>query len=220
MTADISPEERLLDVIQKEKNSTLPGRQKITLNPQGLKRLFLGLISKRKTLPQGGDKEAQPRAFLSTRLERADLKLVNKTLGIVLSVIIAALIFSALNKKAVPLKLSSAVSGTSFQPVKPKPLEDYLPLKSYIDEVKKRDVFHPYSGGAAGIAGSNLAVKDLGLAGTYQGQDQRLEAMIEDKSAKKTYFLKEGDEIKGFKVKSILKDRVILQYGDQEIEIM
>ena len=86
--------------------------------------------------------------------------------------------------------------------------------------MKKRDVFHPYSGGAAGIAGSNLAVKDLGLAGTYQGQDQRLEAMIEDKSAKKTYFLKEGDEIKGFKVKSILKDRVILQYGDQEIEIM
>jgi type II secretory pathway component PulC len=44
--------------------------------------------------------------------------------------------------------------------------------------------------------------------------------MIEDKAAKKTYFLKTGDEIKGMKVKAILKDRVILQYGEEEMELM
>ena len=33
-------------------------------------------------------------------------------------------------------------------------------------------------------------------------------------------FLKEGDEIKGYKVKSILKDKVILQQGDEEIELL
>jgi len=44
--------------------------------------------------------------------------------------------------------------------------------------------------------------------------------MIEDKAAKKTYFLKQGDKIKGVVVKNIFKDKVVLEYGSETIEFL
>jgi len=221
MTArDISPEERLFNVIQKGKNSSLAGRKKITLNPQGLKRLFLGLILKRRAPVYGSGRESEPSVFLSVKLEHIDLKLISKTLGIILLGLIAALIYSTFNKKAIPLKMLSFVSGSTFQTIRPKPAEDYQPLGSYIEEVKKRDLFHPAATAAGTFFKANLSsmTKDLSLSGIYQGQHP--EVIIEDKTSKKVYFLKQGDEIKGMKIKSILKDRVILQYGEEEIEFL
>jgi len=220
MAKEISPEERLFNVIQKEKTSSSAGRKKITLNPQGLKRFFLGLILRPRTHLQGSDKESEPSVFLSVKLEHIDLKLINKTLGIILFGIIAALIYSALNKKVIPLKRLSIVSGSAFQEIGLKLAQDYQPLGSYIEEVKKRDLFHPASTAAGTFSKTSLSsmTKDLSLSGIYQGQHP--EVIIEDKAAKKVYFLKQGDEIKGMKVKSILNDRVILQSGEEEIELL
>jgi type II secretory pathway component PulC len=43
--------------------------------------------------------------------------------------------------------------------------------------------------------------------------------MIEDKKASNTYFLKTGDTINKMKIEEILKDRVILNYAGQRIEL-
>jgi type II secretory pathway component PulC len=122
-----------------------------------------------------------------------------------------------LGSKPSLLKITSAPS-TGFIGIQSK-IEDYKPLKVYIEEVKKRDIFRPVQ--AAGtVAKFSLQglTKDLVLSGIYQGKYP--EAIIEDKTTKKVYFLKEGDEVKGLKVKSILKDRVILQYGEEEVELL
>ncbi len=219
MAKEISPEERLFNVIQKEKNSSLVDRKKITLKPQGLKRFFLGLILKSRTHLQGSDRDSEPNVFLSVKLEHIDLEFINKTLCIILFVLIAVLIYSALNKKMIPLKMLSIVSGSAFQAIRSKSLEDYQPLRSYIEEVKKRDLFHPATAAGAFLKASLSGMtKDLSLSGIYQGQYP--EVIIEDKATKKVYFLKQGDEIKGMKVKSILNDRVILQYGEEEFELL
>ena len=46
------------------------------------------------------------------------------------------------------------------------------------------------------------------------------EVIIEDKAEKKTYFLKEGENIKEIKVKSIRQDRVILESDGVDWELM
>ena len=45
------------------------------------------------------------------------------------------------------------------------------------------------------------------------------DAIIEDEKAKKTYFVKTGHEIKGIRVEAIYRDKVILHYRSQEVEL-
>ncbi len=154
-------------------------------------------------------------------LESIDFKFVNRILAMFLSVLVI-LALSYLIKRGDNLsQLTAAFSANQPQTERPKPVEDFKPLSFYSDEVKKRDIFHSASRsgvGAAGAYGPKDLIKDFSLAGIYQ--DDHPEVMIEDKATKKTYFLKQGDEIKGIKVKAILKDRVILLYDGQEFELL
>jgi len=43
--------------------------------------------------------------------------------------------------------------------------------------------------------------------------------IIEDTQAKRAYFLKRGQMINDFEVKAIFKDKVILSYQGEEIEL-
>jgi len=43
--------------------------------------------------------------------------------------------------------------------------------------------------------------------------------MIEDKTEKKTYFLKKGDKIKEFEIEDILENKVILNFKGKKIEL-
>ena len=46
------------------------------------------------------------------------------------------------------------------------------------------------------------------------------QAIIEDSQDAKTYLLNRGSKIKGARVKDILKDRVILSYDGQQVELI
>ena len=50
-------------------------------------------------------------------------------------------------------------------------------------------------------------------------RDKEPVAMIEEQGVLQTHVLKTGDAIGVFTVKAILKDRVVLQYGSQELEL-
>lgn len=99
-----------------------------------------------------------------------------------------------------------------------------MPAGEYVKMSKQRDIFSREQNAAV----KNTAVADkpdiariktdLQLVGIYFSE--KPEVIIEDKSEKKTYFLKEGGNIKGIKVKSILQDRVILESGGLEWELM
>jgi hypothetical protein len=45
------------------------------------------------------------------------------------------------------------------------------------------------------------------------------DAMIEDTTAQKTYFMKRGQELDGVKIQAIFKDKVVLNYMNREIEL-
>lgn len=59
--------------------------------------------------------------------------------------------------------------------------------------------------------------KGLKLVGISWSQDP--DAIIEDEGSQKTYFVKTGSNINEVKVQAIHKDRVILHYGSDEVEL-
>lgn len=81
------------------------------------------------------------------------------------------------------------------------------------DELFKRAHLFNYSGKKVKGPG----VKAFVLLGVSLG-DKRL-AMIKDAQDNKEYYCKEGDSIGVFKVKQILKDKVILESGEKTLEI-
>lgn len=60
-------------------------------------------------------------------------------------------------------------------------------------------------------------VKDFKLVGISWSNDP--DAIIEDEKAKKTYFVKTGHKINDISVQAIYRDKVILHYLSQEVEL-
>lgn len=214
---NISPEERLFKVIQETKKPASGGAR--SLRATKWRSNLKNWIASRLTV--FGAHNANKEIVLPIKLHEVDLKKVNRALWLILAFLILLTAYYAFKRPNLS-KITGAVFESSYQAKGSKPIDTFKPLAFYAEQVRKRDIFHPVTSGIKGIAGSGLQAltKDLGLAGIYQPVGNPSEAMIEDKSAKKTYFLKTGDEIKGMKVKAILKDRVILQYGEEEMELM
>jgi len=232
---NISPEERLFKVIQENKDSPRPsmeGRDSPPKNaggeadkiekpaaPGGIKHFFAGI-----TGGKSGEALAGGGAFggLSVKLQNVDPKTVNKALIVVLTALIILVVYYAVNKRYNIEKITGATLEIPTQNFRAQAIEDFKPAQFYIEEVKKRDIFHPPGEKKIAVESAKPTLKemtkDFSLAGIYNGAYP--EAMVEDKAAKKTYFLREGDEVKGIKVKSILKDKVILRYGEEEVEIL
>lgn len=224
MAENISPEERLFKVIQETKkpaDQSQIRRDKLPLNLKRLKQVLGSFILKFKPRGQVNKPMAAASIALPIKLHDIDLKKVNRALWVILILLVLLTAYYVLKRPNLS-KVTGAVLDGGYQARSAKPIETFKPPAFYAEQARKRDVFHPVTSAIKGIAGSGLQAltKDLGLAGIYQPVGKPSEAMIEDKAAKKTYFLKEGDEIKGMKVKSILKDRVILQYGEEEMELM
>jgi type II secretory pathway component PulC len=90
--------------------------------------------------------------------------------------------------------------------------------------VKRRNAFSPASlaeseEGLSGDQRLHKLAEDLTLVGISWNQEQPL-AMIEDKQEQKTYFLRQGESIGEFQIKQILKNKVILNFEGQDLELM
>jgi len=207
MPENISPEERLFNVIQDNKNA--PAKKNLSAGQNKF------------DLKGAQDYLNKNLIALKINLQAIDLKAANKILAIVLVIFGAGVIYFTLKSKPNIAALGGAINKTSVIGFTGKVVEEFKPVGAYLEDVKKRDIFKPAprtSGGFASAGGLKDLVKDLNLSGIFEGEYP--EVIIEDKTAKKSYFLKEGQEIRGMKIKSILKDRVILQYGDEEIELI
>lgn len=98
------------------------------------------------------------------------------------------------------------------------------PVEQYLTSLTGRSLFQPTTmeaapkeppPGAEDIAGT---LNNLKLVGIAWGATP--EAMIREVQQGRTFFLKEGEKIKGVSVKQILKDRVVLEYNGQTKEFM
>ena len=211
MADKISPEERLFKVIREGRKS-----------PSGRVRRFFANLKAGALVRQGSEKAAS--TALPIKFQEIDLKVINK---IFMNILVISIIFGTyymVSKRPSAAKIADVISGIKLQAIKRRSIETFKPLYFYTDEVKKRDIFRPVVKDIEEIKVKitkpklQELAKDLTLVGIYIGRYP--EVMIEVKTEEKTYFLKQGDEIKGMKIKEILKDRVILEYQGEEIELI
>ena len=95
----------------------------------------------------------------------------------------------------------------------------------YLEKARARDIFKmgltsvADAGQVAKASISEVAVlgQNLELVGISWSEDP--DVIIEDTKLKKAYFLKRGQMVNDFEVKAIFKDKVILSYQGQEIEL-
>jgi len=96
------------------------------------------------------------------------------------------------------------------------------PFSFYQEALKKRDIFKMGERVAVGgpelisskAAQASESLKLVGISWSVQP-----DAMIEDSKAGKTYFVKKGAMVGDFRVEGIYKDKVVLQYGLESIEL-
>jgi type II secretory pathway component PulC len=131
----------------------------------------------------------------------------------------------------VNLKRIPALEIKSPEGIKPLSFRENSVLKKvvsyYLEKVRERDIFK--IGGkrtAASIESKEVktptsriieATENLKLVGISWSSDP--DAMIEDAKAVRTFFVKVGQMIGEVKVQAIFKDRVILRYSGEEIDL-
>ncbi len=97
-------------------------------------------------------------------------------------------------------------------------------VSHYLDRIRQRDIFKmgpkKVSNDAVPAAPNSKiveATQNLKLVGISWSKDP--DAMIEDTRALKTFFVKRGQMIGQVRVEAIFKDKVILKYDTEEIEL-
>ena len=210
-----TPEEQLLDLIEKggegPETAQFKRKRRFRLSFSGLRLFFergIGQLFHR----------------LKAGLKEPNLKVLNKVF-LVISIIILAcsvvdFVFGRPNIEGIyerikPIKAMQAEAALVQ--------EETRPFLHYLEMVRRRNIFGPIELKPKAEPEDKKKtlqdlVKDLSLVGISWEEEPI--AMIEDKSANKTYFLKTGDLINKFKVDEILKDKVILRLGEETIDLM
>jgi type II secretory pathway component PulC len=229
----VSPEERLFKVIQEGKKSPsgieVSKKKKIKIDLRGIKQFFTNL--KPRPVAKEKPKEAGAPLALPIKLQEIDPKAINKVLIVILSLLTVLVIHSAINKRPNIAKITDAVSKIKFQALKKKAIESFKPVALYLEEVRKRDIFRPVPQAQQKVAiiapkakkaqaKLKEMAKDLKLVGISWGKSPK--AMIRSQKEQNTYFLRQGQMIgtTGIEVKTIFKDKVIISYQGEEMELL
>lgn len=157
-------------------------------------------------------------------IDEPNLKAWNKVLAVAAVILFVYLTadftLRRLDLKQFTKKVSTG-KGRSFQQ---DVAAEVRPFLYYLEMVQRRDIFSPVKLMSAedpqkeAMKILSAMIKDLKLVGISWGKDP--EVIIEDTKANKTYFLKAGDTINKFKIDVILKDKVILEYEGQKMDLM
>ena len=216
----LTPEEQLLNLIEKEEEIKAPTlrRKRFSLfRLFNLKRLWSFVpFSKRILRTQ--------LLRMKSGLKEPNLKVFNKALTSISAILFVYLItdftfrrpdIGQFDKRPIE------VSGPRFKEIPAGEARSFL---YYLEMVQRRNIFtvlklqtaETHQEEAKKVL--NTLIQDLVLVGISWGEDPQV--MIEDKKEKKTYFLKTGDMINKLRIDNILKDKVILTYENQKIELM
>lgn len=152
------------------------------------------------------------------------IEVINRSLALVLVLLLGGFVYFVVLGRPDIEKTVSHFPPPAVRSLKPGNHEAFMTSGEYVKMSKKRDIFN--SEQLAAVKGSTNTWKpdvpqnktDLRLVGIYFNETAP-EVIIEDQAEKKTYFLKEGDNIKGIKVKSIRRDSVILESNGSDWEL-
>ena len=184
-------------------------------------------------------------SWLSGRLapREVNLDLINRGLIVLLAALVVALALNTQRPRSDPMDLFREAQSASSQPKGEQPLTALRPVDDYLREVEQRDLFNPVAPPVAPperkpaeakaetvkapaptkppepspLQVLRERVKNLKLVGISWGPSPV--AMIEDTATRETTFVKEHESINQVRVKAILKDRVVLSYGNAEFDL-
>jgi hypothetical protein len=216
----ITPEKELLKLIEEKKDTAsvkakTSARKKVSL-------FSLGGIKGRISYFKTNFKSLLYKGF------GLDVKMINLALIILIFIGLLLVTFDFFNSLAkvndqveAVFNVERTVSDFKFAEVTPLEAASY-----YIDKAKKRDIFNMVSQATDASGGQDIAPAVKQIVKKTEGfklvgiaWSDSPDAMIEDDKSKKTFFLKKGDFINDVEVKEIFKEKVILQYEEEEIEL-
>lgn len=212
-----TPEEKLLRIIEnpaegeKLKNANALKR-KLQLNifsAKGLKSLIFRISDSRPT----------------SAASLLNLKVINKGLAVMAAAVMFYLIFDFVHEAPDMNRLQAlaSVAAAPAQKVKVPPEAPGVDIAEYASLIDTRDIFHALPVAKEEKppqAKETLATlaKNLKLVGIIWSKNPQ--AMIEDKQENKTLLLNEGQKIGTVTLKQILRDKVILGFENEELELM
>ncbi|MEE8423997.1 MAG: hypothetical protein V3S49_05595 [Thermodesulfobacteriota bacterium] len=230
MPEDYLPEERLLDVINSGKNNVEARKGDVRRKSTFSWANFFKIFSFKKF-----ESETKKPTF-TTEFQRKNIAFFIKVLKVVVVVLLLVISLDMfINYKHGVPKILPQQSTARPPRLETQKITQLKPPEFYLDRIKERDIFLKYV--EAVPEKKELPVKEevkpeetnqvikekaknLKLVGIAWGE--ALEAMIEDGVEGRAYFLKEGESIGKTEVfiKKIYKDRVLLGYQDQELELL
>lgn len=224
------PEERLLDVINADKNNIEAGREQIAGKSTFSLTNFFKIFRFKKF-----KSETKESTFIAESHQR-NIPFLIKALKVVVVVLFFVVFFDIFSnyKYGVPKFLPKRSTAKPAM-LKTQEIRYLKPAEYYLDRVKERDVFvkyveeapqenEPHAEEEVEPEETSQLIKEktknFVLVGIAWGEN--IETMIEDITEGKAYFLKEGDVIGKTEVfiKKIYKDRVILGYQNEELEFI
>jgi hypothetical protein len=214
----ITPEKQLLNLI--EKPVSAGSLHTAAIKYHGLSFFSLGALRGRIAFLKNKLKSFNP-----NELRELDIRVVNRMLNLLIFILgfyfIANFTSSAMRLNQ-PLELEpkiekNASTGTAALPSLLKATSYYL------DKIRERDIFNMGARKAADTAKGPsqkllAATENLKLVGIAWSLDP--DVMIEDTVNQRTMFLKKGQMINNeVKVEAVFKDKVILSYQGEEVEL-
>lgn len=217
MRKDLPPEEKLLRLIR--------GQDKKEKKP--ISAPNSPIVDKTASVPQ---LSAETKPDISGQAEAGSknyfFNLFNFLLVIIFIGVIAYLGWEIFKlKEESNLSVASEIAEVSLPQEQLKTEEEPLkPYSYYSQEIGKKELFKAsvLQGQEKELTSSAPTIRDLSADLILLGivLDNQPQAIIEDKKAKKSYFLYKGDVIGEMKVDEIMEGKVILSYQGEKIELV
>ncbi len=146
--------------------------------------------------------------------------LLNKTLLAILFLLIVFTIFNVSRKQNYD-KYSSLTDNIVLKsPAINQKIEQFKDLTYYLSTVKARNIFsYSLKKDSSVLQFQPIDESFYKINAIYQ-EGNHFEAVLVDKNTKKTFFIKAGDLVNGCTVTRITSQKVVLQCGSNEMELL
>ena len=177
-----------------------------------------------RLIKQGAKKSSSAASTLPSKTEKPifvnNLFKVSYLNNLLIFFLFLSLVVLAINFILTPQPEEIRVTSVASRPQDTEDkdlLPKMKPYDYYARQIGKRELFVPYMGKEEGGVSSRKEsltlreiTQDLTLIGIMEGENPQ--AIIEDKKAKKTYFLNRGDYLGEIKINDIQESKVTLEY--------
>lgn len=157
-------------------------------------------------------------------IKEPDIKVWNKILGGVVILLMVYLAVDFTVRRFEINQITKKIAAAKKWSFKEGPAPEVRPFLHYLEMVQRRDIFMPVMLKGNGPSDAEIQkmlaalTADLKLVGISWGEVP--EAIVEDKKANKTYFLKTGDTINTLKVYAIYRDKVTFDANGEKLDLM